>query len=731
MVASLDERLTTYSWPDWIKKASYQVVTTDAGVNAVISAVERADLTCLDFETTGLSTHRDNIVGAAISVAPGAAWYVSVAHLGDNVSERAFTALLDVLRRAKLLYWNAKFDHSMALYRLGVSLPITHDAMMRTYLVDPNVKDLRLKRVGPEVLKLPAVDVEEDIGVDFKQENLGQCHAASLYPYPCQDVDLTLRLFQKYEGHKSLEGQDKIYDLELRLMPVVGRMEYNGVLLDVAGLEHSCTETEALVAQIQAECWRHMGEEIDLDSPKQVGRVLFEVLGLPVHKRTPKTGQPSTGEKSLEAIRTEHLAVDALLCYKAKNKLVNSFLRTLPEYVDETTGRVHANFKQHGTASGRFSCKGPNLQQIPKRDEEAKELVRGCFIASPGSWWGAFDFDQIEYRIFASMARIRGLMEQIVKGHDVHRATAAMMFDTPYDQVTTKQRQDGKNINFALIYGQGEQALAATLERSVAEAKRLRESYFAQMPEAAAFIRKQHIFVRQHGYVKTQFGRRRPLNTLIYSNDRKYVADALRRAVNTPIQGTAADIIKIAMVRADEVLRKEFGYDKARMIMSVHDELDFEFADDVPKVVAVAAVRKAMEVGISGYVPITVTCETGPNWGQMETWEGEPKPIVETTPVLSIPAAKSLPTVKGLVFPALVIEVDNLSEEQAAFLRLLFEKNPGGVKPYVKVGDSLVALPDGLNCSITDKVIEYVEKALSKTGQVSIHVYNKDGTITR
>ena len=734
-LSGLDRQLNGYNWPKWIADGTYKTITKDSQLADVVQELKRADIVSVDFETTGLDSHTDDIVGVALATRPGAGHYVSFRHLGPNISSKRQKQFLEFLAKLRLLWFNGKFDWGMAHFREDIDLPISEDGLIYAYLADANNKDLRLKTLLRTIVKLPSVDLTDDVGVDYATQNLGQCHADSLTRYGCQDVDGNLRLALKLRGHKSVAAQGNIEKVELALMPVVSRLEHAGILLDVAGLEGHCVRTEEIVARAQEKCWELAGEEFDIGSGKQLGEILFEKLGLRVIMRTEKTKVPSTAEAALNAIRSEHPIVDAVIEWKKKSKLVSSFLRTLPDHVRESTGRIHANFKQHGAASGRFSCSKPNLQQIPKRDEEAKEIVRGCFIAPPGHWLGGLDLDQVEYRIFASMGRIRGLCEQIEMGHDVHTATAAMMFGVKYDDVTPKQRKDGKNINFALIYGQGEKALAVTLEVSESRARQLRDDYFAQMPEAAAYIRRQHIFVREHGYVKTHFGRRRPLHNLIYSRNRQQVSGAQRQAVNTPIQGTAADIIKIGMVRADAALEKELGRDKAKMILTVHDELLFEFSDDIPRAEGLMAMKRAMEVSVKGFVPIKVTAEAGANWGAMEAWE----PPADTTQERKsrprrkrkekVDAGPSLP--EGADGPALVIEVAKLTTKQGKFLRLLFDKFPGAARPYIVLtGKSLgkeqvIELPESLSCAASDVVLGYVTKCFD--GEVRCGVFGADG----
>lgn len=729
-LSSLDERLNSYKWPTWIREGNYKTVTKDSQLAGVVSDIRRGDVVSVDFETTGLDTHTDDIVGVALTTRPGAGYYVGFGHLGPNVSTPSKRKLLELLAKLRLLWFNGKFDWGMAMFREGIDMPIDEDGLIYAYLHDSNEKDLRLKTLLPNHLNLPSVDLESDVGIDWATENLSQCSAAALTRYACQDTDGNLRIANKLRDHKHVAAQGNIQKLELALMPVVSRMEHDGVLLDVDGLEEHCAATEQIVAEAEQECWQLAGEEFDIGSSKQLAEVLFEKLGLPVKARTAKTQAPSTAEAALMAIQGAHPVIPAVLRWKKKSKLVSSFLRTLPDHVRESTGRIHANFKQHGTASGRFSCTKPNMQQMSKRDEEAKEIVRGCFIAPEGSWLGALDLDQIEYRLFASMGRIRGLCEQIEAGRDVHRATAVMMFEAQYDNVTAKQRQDGKNINFAQIYGQGEQALAATLGVSIERARQLRESYFSQMPEAAAYIRRQHIFVREHGYVKTHFGRRRPLHNLIYSRNRKLVGDALRRAVNTPIQGTAADIIKIGMVRVDGIIAKELGRDKARMVLTVHDELVFEFSNDLTKRDALMPVKRAMEVKVKGFVPILVTAETGANWGKMTEWTPPEEPKSKNAPkrtprkpkVQKVTGGPALPD--GATCPALVIQIATLSDKQAAFLRMLFEKYPGSARPYIvfRSEGKTLELPEDMSCAMTPEVINYVKKCFK--GDVIIGVYD-------
>ncbi len=599
--------------------ADYEAVLTEDALNQWLKRLEKAPLFAFDTETTDLNYLDARIVGVSFAVTPGASAYVPVGHDYMDVPEQlAFQGVLEKLQplleaadRPKLGQ-NLKYDaHVLANH--GIELKgIAHDTMLQSYVLNSTATRHDMDSLALTYLGIKTTHYEEVAGKGAKQIPFQQVRLEEAVPYAAEDADITLRLHQvlwpKLEAEPKLK---RLYqEIEMSLVPVLVRMERNGVLVDKEELKNLSGELAERMAAIEEQVFCIAGEAFNLASPKQIQHVLYEKLGLPVLKKTPK-GQPSTSEEVLQQLAEDYELPRLILQHRSLNKLKSTYTDRLPQQIHPATGRVHTSYHQAVTATGRLSSSDPNLQNIPIRTDEGRR-IRRAFIAPPGYRLIAADYSQIELRIMAHLSGDESLLRAFKEGEDIHRATAAEVFGVTLEEVTPQQRRSAKAINFGLIYGMSAFGLAKQLGVERDEAQSYIERYFERYPGVKAYMEATKRQAYEQGFVETLFGRRLYLPELNSRNpQRRQYAE--RTAINAPMQGTAADIIKRAMIAVDAWLRAA-GMN-VKMIMQVHDELVFEVAEDQCDE-AIEAIEKYMAGAAELKVPLLVDVGVGGNWDE-------------------------------------------------------------------------------------------------------------------
>jgi len=599
--------------------AHYELVTTRERLDAWLAKLRTAELIAFDTETTSLDPMRAHLVGLSFSVEEAQACYVPVGHdypgapkqldLADTLA--ALKPVLEDAARPKVGQ-HAKYDCNV-LSNYGVTVcGIAFDTMLESYVLNATANRHDMDTLAKRWLDHDTIHYEDVAGKGAKQIPFSQVDLDTAGDYAAEDADVTLRLHHAlWPQLEAQPAQRKLFtDIEMPLVPVLARMEQRGVLIDVGALRLQSQELGKRMLALQTGMQKIAGREFNVDSPKQLQALLFDELGLPAKLKTP-TGQPSTNEEALEAIAGQHELPRMVLDYRQLAKLRSTYTDKLPEMVNPRTGRVHTCYNQAAVATGRLSSTDPNLQNIPVRNEEGRR-IREAFIAPEGWRVLAADYSQIELRIMAHMSGDPGLTRAFQQDQDVHRATAAEVFGLALDAVMPEHRRVAKMINFGLMYGMSAHGLAQRLGIPRGEAAEYVQRYFERYPGVKAFMDATRERARRDGYVETLFGRRLYLDAL-RSRNAAQRAGAERAAINAPMQGTAADIIKRAMVAIDDWLGKRD--DDAHMLMQVHDELVFEVRAD-----AVEAVREGVRIRMQGAaelsVPLLVDIGHGANWNE-------------------------------------------------------------------------------------------------------------------
>ena len=597
----IDTVLDEASWQQWLE------------------ALTRADLFAFDTETTSLNYIEAEIVGVSFAVAPDRAAYVPLAHDYPGAPaqldrQRVLAELKPLLENpdVRKLGQNLKYDANV-LANYGISLAgIAHDSMLESYVLDStgtrhDMDSLALKYLGEKTITF-----EEVAGKGAKQLTFNQVAIEQAAPYAAEDAAITLRLHEslwpKLQAVPSLSG---LYEsLELPLIPVLSRIERNGAQVDRQKLADQSHELSQRLDALETQAHEMAGETFNLGSPKQLGHILFEKLELPVLKKTPK-GAPSTAEDVLAELALDYPLPAVLMEYRSLSKLKSTYTDKLPEMISAVSGRVHTSYHQAVTATGRLSSSDPNLQNIPIRTEEGRR-IRQAFCAPKGFKIVAADYSQIELRIMAHLSQDAGLLHAFSEDLDVHSATAAEVFGTPLEKVSGDQRRKAKAINFGLIYGMSAFGLAKQLNLGRHEAQEYIDRYFDRYPGVARYMDETRALAHEQGYVETLYGRRLYLPEINARNKQRQQA-AERTAINAPMQGTAADIIKLAMIDVDAWLT-ETALD-AKMIMQVHDELVFEVADEACETLCNNVTERMANV-IELQVPLLTEVGVGANWDE-------------------------------------------------------------------------------------------------------------------
>jgi len=592
-----------------------ETVTTRAQLDALVEALGAAELIAFDTETTSLEPLDADLVGFSFAIEPGRAWYVPVGHVDQDTEfdrDEAIAALKPVLEdpdRPKLAH-HTKYDLNV-LDRAGVALVgVAHDTMLESYCYNATATRHDLDSLAGRYLGRTTIPYEQVAGKGKQQVSFDQVPVAQAAEYAGEDAEVCIALHHSLwpELSKTERVRDIYCDLEIPLIGVLARMERTGVLIDADRLDAQSAELAERMDAIQEQAWKAAGGEFNLGSPKQLQEILFEKLEIPVVRKTPK-GQPSTAEDVLQELAAEHELPRLILEHRGLSKLKSTYTDRLPEKVRDDTGRIHTHYHQASTATGRLSSTDPNLQNIPIRTEQGRR-IRKAFVAPDGWKVMAADYSQIELRIMAHLSGDDGLRRAFAAGEDIHRATAAEVFGRAVDEVDGDQRRAAKAINFGLMYGMSAWGLAKQLETDRDTASEYIDTYFARYPGVREFMDATRKGAKKDGYVETLAGRRLWLAE-IRSRNRQRQQAAERAAINAPLQGTAADIIKRAMIDVDAWLT---GKDApARLIMQVHDELVLEVREDAIDEVR-AGITQRMESAADLAVDLLVEVGVGDDW---------------------------------------------------------------------------------------------------------------------
>lgn len=589
----------------------YQLVDNDEKLDQLLQNIVTQPVLSLDTETTGTDPIRAELVGMSFSYAENQAFYVPVP-AERNEAQKLVDRFKPVFenRETMKVGQNIKYD-MLVLANYGVQLqgPL-FDTMVAHYVLQPELRH-NMDYLAEIYLNYQTVHIEELIGPKGKnQGNMRDLPPASVYEYACEDADVTLKLKNKLEKELDKNDVRKLFEeIEMPLIPVLAYMERNGVRIDTEALKETSRHFTLRMKQIEEEVYQLAGTEFNIASPKQVGEVLFDRLKIVEKAKKTKTGQYVTSEEVLESLRSKHEVVGKILEHRGLKKLLGTYIDALPQLINPETGRIHTSFNQTVTATGRLSSSNPNLQNIPIRNEDGKE-IRKAFIPDDGCIFFSADYSQIELRIMAHLSGDPHMIEAFQKGQDIHAATASKIYKVPLEEVTREQRSKAKTANFGIIYGISVFGLAERLNVDRKEAKELIDGYFENYPHVKEYMDESIRIARERGYIETIFKRKRYLPDI---NSRNAVVRgyAERNAINAPIQGSAADIIKVAMVRIYQRFLAE-GI-RSKMILQVHDELNFSVLPEEQEKVKQIVIEE-MESAYKMKAPLLADSGWGQNW---------------------------------------------------------------------------------------------------------------------
>ena len=589
----------------------YKLIETEEDARKLFDFFITKQILCLDTETTSINPIDAELVGLSFSVEEGKAFYVAIP-AERKKAERIVNIFKPLYESTKILKigQNIKYDMEVLMnYGVRLAAPM-FDTMLAHYVLQPEQKH-NMDILAETLLNYQTIHIDELIGPKGKsQKNMRDISPADICDYAAEDADITLRLYNVLKPRlKEADVEDLFYNIEMPLVPVLAEMEMNGVLLDTNALAETSKVFTDRMTQIEKNIYELAGHQFNIASPKQVGEVLFGEMKIVDKPKKTKTGQYVTSEEVLQQLRSKAPIVDHILEHRGLKKLLGTYVDALPKLINPHTGHIHTSFNQAVTATGRLSSSDPNLQNIPVRGEDGKE-IRKCFIPEPGCLFFSADYSQIELRVMAHLSGDKNMIEAFREGYDIHAATAARIYKEDINEVTRDQRTKAKRANFGIIYGITVFGLAERLEISRDEAKQLIDGYFETFPQVHDYMEKAKQLAREHGYAETFFHRRRYLPD-ITSHNATVRNFAERNAINAPIQGSAADIIKIAMIRIYERFRRE-GI-KSKMILQVHDELNFsvlpEEKEQVEKIVL-----EEMQNAYTLQVPLVADSGWGNNW---------------------------------------------------------------------------------------------------------------------
>ncbi|WP_111978872.1 DNA polymerase I [Algibacillus agarilyticus] len=617
---STDKAVENESASAPLNETHYECVLTEADFNRWLEKLSNANEFAFDTETTSLNYMNAELVGVSFATEAGKAAYVPVAHDYEDAPQQlerdwVLNQLKPLLENPAVhkIGQNLKYDqHILANYDIKLA-GIEHDSMLESYVLSSvgsrhDMDSLALKYLGHK-----CISFEEIAGKGAKQITFNKVDLAQAAPYAAEDADITLRLHQTLLAKLQADPEllSVYQNIEKPLISVLQHIEYTGVHIDIHQLAQQSQDLEIRLNELELKAHDIAGETFNLASPKQLQVILFEKLNHPILKKTPK-GAPSTAEEVLQELAHDFPLPKVIIEHRGLSKLKSTYTDKLPLMVNAKTGRVHTSYQQAVTATGRLSSSDPNLQNIPIRNEEGRK-VRQAFVAAAGYKILAADYSQIELRIMAHLSNDEGLLSAFSQGLDIHKATAAEVFDTPFEEVTTEQRRSAKAVNFGLIYGMSAFGLSRQLAIPRHEAQKYMDLYFERYPGVLNYMEDTRALAEEKGYVSTLLGRRLHLPEIKARNQARKKA-AERAAINAPMQGTAADIIKLAMINVAKRLEAENSAD-IRMIMQVHDELVFEVKESFIEQ-ATDLVKTEMENALKLAVPLLVEVGIGDNWDE-------------------------------------------------------------------------------------------------------------------
>ncbi|MDP1608227.1 MAG: DNA polymerase I [Chlamydiales bacterium] len=611
LIRTLREEKTDKKEPLVEKQVHYATVDTEEALSSLFALLNKHKEICLDTETTGIRPLTAKLVGIGFCVAPEKAWYVPCnGNLGEK---KVIEALASFFQTTKSSFYghNLKYDLHI-LKNLGIEVPsISFDTILASYLIDPQNRRHNLDELTLAQFQKTKIPIESLIGKGKKQTSMADVSIKDVTDYCCEDVDYTCRLKAVFE--KKLEAKhltSVLNDIELPLLPILTNMERAGIYLDIQKLESQGKTLTHELANLSESIFSLVGETFNLNSPKQLSSILFEKLQLKPKRK--KTTEFSTGAEVLEELVDQHPVVEAILKYRGLEKLRSTYVESLPLEVNPETHRIHCTFNQSIAATGRLSCQDPNLQNIPVRSPEGL-AIRSAFKPQKKGWsYLSADYSQIELRLLAHFSKDPELVKAFKTKEDVHTHTASLIFNIPPGLVTPDMRSQAKTVNFGILYGQGPHGLAKQLHISHSEAAEFIKTYFERYPNILDYLEQSKEGARKKGFAMTLTGRQRPIAE-IHNKNPMIRAAAERLAINTPLQGTAADLIKLAMIHIDASIKKRNlqGF----MILQIHDELIFEIPDEEIEIFQ-HLVKTHMEHVLKLSVPIEVHISIGKNWGE-------------------------------------------------------------------------------------------------------------------
>lgn len=610
---SITEEKTPYSNLIELKDVEYKytLIDTESGMQNIVNQLKKLDFVSFDTETTGVDSVSCEVVGMSFSFKEREAYYVAISP-NFNIAKQQIQLFKEVLENEKItkIGQNIKYD-IVVLKKYGVEVKgKLFDTMIAHYLLNPELRH-NMDYMAETYLNYKTIHIEQLIGAKGKnQQNMRNLPPAEICDYACEDADITLQLKAILEKQIMENGLKNLaYEIEFPLIYVLADMENVGVSLDIKALKESSDTLTNEMSKIEQEIYQLAGTEFNINSAKQVGEILFEKLHITDKAKKTKTGQYTTSEEVLESLKDKHPVVTKILDYRGLKKLLSTYIDALPQLLNPRDNKIHTSYNQTITSTGRLSSSNPNLQNIPIRDEQGKE-IRKAFIADEGCVFFSADYSQIELRIMAHLSQDKNMIEAFNSDEDIHAATAAKIYKIPINEVTSDMRRKAKTANFGIIYGISTFGLAERLSIPRSEAKELIEGYFATYPQVKEYMDKSIKIAQKNGYVETISGRKRFLPD-INSRNATVRGYAERNAINAPIQGSAADIIKIAM----NAIYKQFEEEKlnSKMILQVHDELNFNVSDNELSHVE-HIVKNQMENAYKLIVPLKVDSGKGKNW---------------------------------------------------------------------------------------------------------------------
>jgi DNA polymerase-1 len=598
-------------------QGDYHIVSNTPTLDELLNCLSAVKSFAFDLETTSLDPMSAQLVGVSLSPAPAEAYYIPVGHVGWGEMEQLpleqviakLKPPLEDKNLAKLAH-NGKYDMTV-LAEYGITVQnLTFDTMLAAYLLGE--KSLGLKTLAFSKLAIEMTPISDLIGSGAKQISMSQVEIARAADYACADADMTLRLVEIFEPELHQQGLWQLFtEVELPLTPVLIHMERNGVALNTDLLRQMSHRLGEQLLKLEADVYNSVGHQFNINSPQQLSNVLFEELKLPTARKT--KGGYSTGAAILEELHGVHPVIEFILDYRQLSKIKSTYIDALPSLINPKTGRVHTSFNQTRTATGRLSSSEPNLQNIPVRGELGKE-VRQAFIAPAGSYLLSADYSQIDLRALAHLSQDKSLLDAFRHDEDIHSATAAQVFGVDPAKVTPDMRRVAKTVNFGVIYGMSDYGLEQATGLSREEAAQFIAAYFEKYPGVKQYLESTKEQARKEGHVQTILSRRRSIPE-INSSNRQVREAAERMAINMPVQGTSADIIKVAMINLDRKIAKRKL--NSQMLLQVHDELIFE-VPQAEQEEMIKLVPELMTTALELSVPLKVDIKTGPNWGEME-----------------------------------------------------------------------------------------------------------------